>query len=77
MSLPYFVNPRLNFKFQGPEKKYPAVTGFDLLAKTGSAYEARKNDMTGAWKAKAYGSGTKQPTPAPVLAGTAEPVLVN
>ena len=44
MSVPYFVNPKLNFKFQGPEKKFPPVSGFDLLAKTGNAYEARRYD---------------------------------
>ena len=54
MSVPYFVNPKLNFSFQGPEKKYPSLTGFDLLAKTGNAYEARKNDPQGIWKKQAY-----------------------
>ena len=54
MSVPYFVNPNLNFKFQGPEKKYPPLTGFDLLAKTGNAYEARKNDSEGTWRKEAY-----------------------
>ncbi|KAK9803831.1 hypothetical protein WJX73_004943 [Symbiochloris irregularis] len=54
MSVPYFVNPNLNFKFQGPEKKYPPLTGFDLLAKTGNAYEARKNDPEGKWQKAAY-----------------------
>ena len=55
MSVPYFVNPKLNFPFQGPEKKYPPLSGFDLLAKTGNAYEARKNDPQGIWRKKAYG----------------------
>lgn len=54
MSMPYFVNPKLNYVFQGPEKKYPPLTGFDLLSKTGNAYEARKNDATKAWQKKAY-----------------------
>lgn len=27
LSVPYFVNPKLSFVFQGPEKKYPALTG--------------------------------------------------
>ncbi len=56
MSMPYFVNPRLNFTFQGPDKKYPPLSGFDLLAKTGNAYEARRNDPQGKWKQQAYGS---------------------
>lgn len=55
MSVPYFVNPDLNFVFQGPEKKFPPLSGFDLLAKTGNAYEARKNDPKGEWRKKAYG----------------------
>ena len=53
--MPYFVNPKLNYIFQGPEKKFPPLSGFDLLAKTGNAYEARKNDPEGKWKQKAYG----------------------
>lgn len=55
MSVPYFVNPKLNYVFQGPEKKFPPLSGFDLLAKTGNAYEARKNDPEGKWKKQAYG----------------------
>lgn len=55
MSVPYFVNPDLNFVFQGPEKKFPPLSGFDLLAKTGNAYEARKNDPKGEWRTQAYG----------------------
>ena len=55
MSVPYFVNPDLNFVFQGPEKKFPPLSGFELLAKTGNAYEARKNDPKGEWRKKAYG----------------------
>lgn len=54
MSVPYFVNPNLNYKFQGPDKKYPPLTGFDLLAKTGNAYEARKNDPERKWQKAAY-----------------------
>lgn len=38
----------------GPEKKYPPLTGFDLLSKTGNAYEARKNDPEKKWQKKAY-----------------------
>lgn len=53
-SIPYFVNPKLNFQIQGPQKKYTPVTGFDLLAKTGNAYVARKNDPSGEWKKAAY-----------------------
>ena len=55
MSVPYFVNPDLNYVFQGPEKKFPPLSGFDLLAKTGNAYEARKNDPKGKWRKQAYG----------------------
>ena len=40
--MPYFVQAKLSHTYQGPEKKYPALTGFDLVAKTGHAYEARK-----------------------------------
>ena len=60
MSVPYFVNPRLNYTFQGPEKKYPPLSGFDLLAKTGNAYEARKHDPEGKWKKEAYGENADQ-----------------
>ena len=42
-SIPYFVNPKLNYVIQGPEKRFTPVTGFDLLSKTGNAYVARKN----------------------------------
>ena len=42
-SIPYFVNPRLNYVIEGPEKRFSPVTGFDLLSKTGNAYAARKN----------------------------------
>ena len=55
MSMPYFVNPKLNYVFQGPEKRFPPLSGFDLLAKTGNAYEARRNDPQGKWKQQAYG----------------------
>jgi hypothetical protein len=34
-SIPYFVNPKLNYSIQGPNKRWGAVTGFDLLSKTG------------------------------------------
>ena len=34
-SIPYFVNPKLNYAIQGPEKRWGPVTGFDLLSKTG------------------------------------------
>ena len=57
MSVPYFVNPRLNYVFQGPEKKFPPLSGFDLLAKTGNAYEARRHDPEGKWRQQAYGVG--------------------
>jgi hypothetical protein len=53
--MPYFLNAKLNYEIQGPSKRWPALTGYDLLAKTGAAYEARKNDPTGAWQAAAYG----------------------
>ena len=42
-SIPYFVNPKLNYIIEGPEKRFSPVTGFDLLSKTGNAYAARKN----------------------------------
>lgn len=58
MSVPYFVNPKLNYTFQGPEKKFPPLSGFDLLAKTGNAYEARKYDPEGKWRKKAYGENS-------------------
>lgn len=38
----------------GPEKKFPPLTGFDLLSKTGNAYEERKNDDMKGWQKKAY-----------------------
>jgi hypothetical protein len=34
-SIPYFVNPKLNYVIQGPEKRWGPVTGFDMLSKTG------------------------------------------
>ena len=42
-SIPYFVNPKLNYVIEGPEKRFSPITGFDLLSKTGNAYAARKN----------------------------------
>jgi hypothetical protein len=39
-SIPYFVNPSLNFVIQGPEKRWGPVTGFDLLSKTGEVSRA-------------------------------------
>lgn len=36
-SIPYFINPKLNYVIQGPKKKFSPVTGFDLLSKTGYA----------------------------------------
>ncbi len=42
-SIPYFVNPKLSYVIEGPEKHFSPVTGFDLLSKTGNAYAARKN----------------------------------
>ena len=42
-SIPYFVNPKLNYVIQGPEMRFSPVTGFDLLSKTGNAYAARKD----------------------------------
>lgn len=53
-SIPYFVNPKLNYVIQGPEKRFSPVTGFDLLSKTGNAYVARKNDPEKTWQKKAY-----------------------
>jgi hypothetical protein len=53
-SIPYFVNPKLNYVIQGPEKKFGPVTGFDLLSKTGNAYAARKNDPEKVWQKAAY-----------------------
>ena len=44
-SIPYFVNPKLNYVIEGPEKRFAPVTGFDLLSKTGNAYAARKNGV--------------------------------
>ena len=38
---------------QGPQKKFPVMTGFDLLSKTAHAYEARKSDLQGSWKEQA------------------------
>lgn len=35
-SMPYFVNPKLNYSIQGPQKRWGPVTGFDLLSKTGA-----------------------------------------
>ena len=35
-SIPYFVNPKLNYTIQGPQKRWGPVTGFDLLSKTGA-----------------------------------------
>jgi hypothetical protein len=46
--MPYFVNPKLNYVIQGPEKRFSPVTGFDLLSKTGNAYVARKNGTSSA-----------------------------
>ncbi len=42
-SIPYFVNPKLNYVIEGPQKRFSPVTGFDLLSKTGNAYAARKD----------------------------------
>lgn len=53
-SMPYFVNPKLNYSFQGPEKRWGPVTGFDLLSKTGNAYAARKNNPDKSWQKAAY-----------------------
>ncbi|CAL5229196.1 g12477 [Coccomyxa viridis] len=58
-SVPYFVNPKLNYIIEGPEKRFSPVTGFDLLSKTGNAYAARKNDPEKAWQKLAYGSGAE------------------
>lgn len=50
----------------GPEKKYPPLTGFDLLSKTGNAYEARKNDSEKEWQKQAYSVLTSR-TPSQIL----------
>ena len=42
-SIPYFVNPKLNFVIQGPEKRWGPVTGFDLLSKTGTEQDTIKS----------------------------------
>ena len=42
-SIPYFVNPKLNYVIEGPKMRFSPVTGFDLLSKTGNAYAARKD----------------------------------
>ena len=53
--MPYFIIPKLNLEFQGPEKKFPVHTGFDLVSKVGNAYDARKKDNSGgAWRKSAY-----------------------
>ena len=31
------MNTKLNYSIQGPEKRWGAVTGFDMLSKTGAA----------------------------------------
>jgi len=36
-SMPYFVNPKLNYVIQGPRKRWGPVTGFDMLSRTGGA----------------------------------------
>lgn len=81
MSIPYFVNPRLNYTFQGPEKKFPPLSGFDLLAKTGNAYEARKHDLQGKWRQQAYGQPQDHDQYASVEgakgSGTTVPVAAN
>ena len=53
MSMPYFGNLKLNYVFQGPEKKFLPLSGLDLLAKTSNAYEARQDDQQGTWKQQA------------------------
>ena len=53
-SIPYFVNPKLNYVIQGPEKRWGPVTGFDLLSKTGNAYAAQKNNPDKSWQKAAY-----------------------
>ena len=35
-SMPYFVNPKLNYVIQGAQKRWGPVTGFDMLSKTGA-----------------------------------------
>lgn len=53
-SMPYFVNPKLNYVIQGPNKRWGPVTGFDMLSKTGNAYAARKNSPDKTWQQQAY-----------------------
>ncbi|KAI7838916.1 hypothetical protein COHA_007322 [Chlorella ohadii] len=53
-SIPYFVNPRLNYVMQGPEKRWGPITGFDILSKTGNAYAARRNSPDKSWQEAAY-----------------------
>ncbi|PSC76470.1 presenilin isoform B [Micractinium conductrix] len=53
-SIPYFLNPKLRYAIQGPQKRWAPVTGFDLLSKTGNAYAARKNSEDKSWQEAAY-----------------------
>lgn len=67
-SIPYFVNPKLNYSIQGPEKRWGPVTGFDLLSKTGNAYAARKNSPDKSWQQAAYTDEIAHLTDAPEVA---------
>lgn len=54
LSLPYFLQGKLSHTFTSPEQKYPPWTGFEMIAKTGRAYEARKADTQKSWQKQAY-----------------------
>lgn len=41
-SMPYFVNPKLNYVIEGPQKRWGPVTGFDMLSKTGKAWQSKQ-----------------------------------
>lgn len=45
-SMPYFLNPKLNYVIQGPKKRWGPVTGFDMLSKTGKCL--RRQIVSGA-----------------------------
>ena len=58
--MPYFVNPKLNFVIEGPQKRFSPVTGFDLLSKTGNAYAARKNGMLWSLQEDPHSAGSAE-----------------
>lgn len=48
-SMPYFVNPKLNYVIQGPKKRWGPVTGFDMLSKTGGHCRTVCQRMEDTW----------------------------